>query len=102
MTNQCANESLGTDRFLETHTHFADAATSGAMSGSHIAIARRTSHRDDEVRVDHERMRPDRVNVDTQRLMSTECTATYLCARRIHVVLRTSEPRGAPPTRGPD
>ncbi len=42
MTNQRASELLGTGRFLETHTHFADAATSGAMSASQIAIARRT------------------------------------------------------------
>jgi len=42
MTNQRAGELLGTGRFLEAHTHFADAALCGSMSASQIAIARRT------------------------------------------------------------
>ncbi len=34
---------------------------------------------------------PEGVNVDTQRPMSPECTATYLCDCRIHVVLRDAD-----------
>ena len=41
MTNQRAHEVVATGRFLDTCQHFAEAAVSGALSGSQIAIARR-------------------------------------------------------------
>ncbi|HRB04962.1 MAG TPA: DUF222 domain-containing protein [Ilumatobacteraceae bacterium] len=34
---------------------------------------------------------PEGVNVDTHRPMSPECTATYLCDCRIHVILRDAD-----------
>jgi len=42
MTPQRASEVVNTGRFLDTHSHFAHAAVSGALSGSQIALARRT------------------------------------------------------------
>ena len=41
MTDQRANELLGTGRFLSKHDHFAAAALSGSLSGSQISVARR-------------------------------------------------------------